>query len=212
MLPFRDRRDAGEQLAARLEETAFGNPVLVLGLPRGGLPVAAPVADRLGAPLDVLVVRKLGVPGHPELAMGAICNNVRVLDDELIHRLGITPDEVERVTHRERTELQRRISAYRGDDAVHHPIEGASVIVVDDGVATGSTMSAACRALHTQSPEDLTVAVPVAAPEAVEALRRLADRVVFLRAPRRFGAVGSHYLDFTQTSDPEVRELLSRAQ
>lgn len=209
MLPFRDRHDAGRQLADRVSGLSFQSNVLVLALPRGGVPVAEPVARALHARLDVLIVRKLGVPGQPELAMGAICNDVRVLDDLMVRRLGITAGEIERITDREQAELERRAALYRPPGRPPPEVKGASVLVVDDGVATGSTMAAACRALRAQHPAEIVVAVPVAAPQAVDMLENLADRVVCLHAPGGFGAVGAHYLDFGQTSDAEVRNILA---
>lgn len=208
---FRDRADAGRQLATRLTPYAHRAGVVVLGLPRGGLPVAAEVADRLGAPLDVFVVRKLGVPGHEELAMGAIASGgARVLNDEIVARLGIPASVVEAVTRQEQAELERRERLYRGDRgplAVRERI----VMLVDDGLATGASMRAAVTALRAREPAYLVVAVPVGAPETCAAFDAIADEVVCAVTPSRFVAVGLWYGDFGQTTDEEVRDLLDRA-
>jgi predicted phosphoribosyltransferase len=208
---FRDRADAGRQLATRLTPYAHRAGVVVLGLPRGGVPVAAEVADRLGAPLDVFVVRKLGVPGHEELAMGAIASGgARVLNDEIVARLGIPASVVEAVTRQEQGELERRERLYRGDRgplAVRERI----VMLVDDGLATGASMRAAVTALRAREPAYLVVAVPVGAPETCAAFDAIADEVVCAVTPSRFVAVGLWYGDFGQTTDEEVRDLLDRA-
>ena len=205
---FRDRTDAGRQLAARLGQFARRPDVVVLGLPRGGIPVAKEVAARLEAPLGVFLVRKLGVPGHPELAMGAIAEGgVQVLSSDLIHELGIPGTLVEHVAVRERLELERRDSMYRGSRAAAH-VRDRTVILVDDGLATGSTMQAAIQALRQQEPRRIVVAVPVGAREACEVLARSADEVVCVTMPEPFNAVGMWYEDFSQTSDEEVRRLL----
>lgn len=180
----------------------------MLALPRGGVPVAEPVARALDAELDVLVVRKLGAPGHEELAIGAICGDIQVVDKTLIRQLGITEAEVSRVARRERAELERRASSYRGERAALYK-SGRILVLVDDGMATGSTMLAACRAMRSTAPTELVVAVPVAAHQAVEMLGTVADRVVTVSIPRRFGAVGSFYDDFSQTSDREVKRILA---
>lgn len=208
---FRDRADAGRQLATRLTPYAHRAGVVVLGLPRGGVPVAAEVADRLGAPLDVFVVRKLGVPGHEELAMGAIASGgARVLNDEIVARLDISASVVEAVTRQEQAELERRERLYRGDRgpvAVRERI----VMLVDDGLATGASMRAAVTALRAREPAYLVVAVPVGAPETCAAFDAIADEVVCAVTPSRFVAVGLWYDDFGQTTDEEVRDLLDRA-
>jgi putative phosphoribosyl transferase len=207
---FRDRSDAGRQLADELAGTVPAENVLVLGLPRGGIPVAYEVAERLGAPLDVFLVRKLGVPGHEELAMGAIATGgVRVLNDEVVNELRVPPAVIEAVAEEERSELQRRERAYRGDRPAPR-VEGRTVVLVDDGFATGSTMRAAARALRRMGPARLIVAAPVGAPDTCEALRADADEVVCLVAPEPFRAVGLWYEDFAQTGDAEVRDLLER--
>jgi putative phosphoribosyl transferase len=183
--------------------------VIVLGLPRGGVPVAAEVAAVLRAPLDVYIVRKLGVPGHEELAMGAIAaGGVRVLNDTVIRRLGIPDEEVDRVAARETAELERRLRAYRGDRPLP-TVEGNVVIVVDDGLATGSTMRAAVAALAAQRPDRLVVGVPVGAPPTCSALAEEADEVVCVRTPRFFEAVGQWYRDFSPTTDKEIALLLA---
>jgi predicted phosphoribosyltransferase len=182
-----------------------------LGLPRGGVPVAYEVARALGAPLDVLVVRKLGVPGHEELAMGAIApGGVRVLNQGLLEQLGIEPRELERVERRERAELERRQQAYRGPRPFPD-LRGKSVILVDDGLATGASMRAAVLALRAMNPARIVVAVPVAPPDTCEALLEVADEVKALRQPEPFRAVGLWYEHFPQTSDEEVQELLRRS-
>ena len=206
---FHDRMDAGQRLAARLTEYAGRSDVLVLGLPRGGIPVAHEVAKALGAPLDVLLVRKLGVPGHPELAMGAIASGgVEVLSRDLIRHLGIVDAVVEQVAVRERQELARREVLYRG---TRPPvvIRDRTVIVVDDGLATGSTMEAAILALRHQAPARIVVAAPVGAPDTCARLARVADAVVCVSMPEPFNAVGLWYEEFAQTTDDEVKQLLA---
>lgn len=209
---FRDRADAGRRLAAALAEYAGRPDVLVLGLPRGGVVVAAEVAKALGAPLDVCLVRKLGVPGYPELAMGAIApGGVQVLSDDLIRELRITPAMVDKVAAAERAELERRERTYRS----HRPpvvVRDRTVILVDDGLATGSTMEAAARAIRQQSPAAVVIAVPVSSWEAAERLAPVADRVVCLDTPHPFHAVGQWYDHFDQTTDEEVVEVLEEAE
>jgi predicted phosphoribosyltransferase len=211
MAPFRDRRDAGRQLAERLREWADRPDVLVLALPRGGVPVGYEVARRLGAPLDVFVVRKLGVPGHEELAMGALATGgVRVLNPDVIGGLGIPTEVIEAVTAREAEELARRERAYRGDRPPAE-VAGRVVILVDDGLATGATMRAAATAVRERGPSRVVVAAPVGAPDACRALRAVADDTVCLLTPGWFSAVGAWYDDFSPTTDAEVRDLLERA-
>jgi len=208
---FTDRHEAGRELARLLGHYAHRPDVWVLGLPRGGVPVAYEVARALGAPLDVLVVRKLGVPGHEELAMGAIApGGVRVLNQGLLEQLGIEPRELERVERRERAELERRQQAYRGPRPFPD-LRGKSVILVDDGLATGASMRAAVLALRAMNPARIVVAVPVAPPDSCEALLEVADEVKALRQPEPFRAVGLWYEHFPQTSDEEVQELLRRS-
>jgi predicted phosphoribosyltransferase len=206
--PYADRRDAGRELAERLQRYA-GRDVIVLALPRGGVPVAYEVAEALKAPLDIFLVRKLGTPGHQELAMGAIASGgVRVLNDEVVHALGIRDEQIDAVAQREQQELERRELAYR-DGRSKPSLEGRMVILVDDGLATGSTMRAAVQAVAQQHPSRVIVAVPVGARETCEELGALADEVVCARTPTPFSAVGQWYLRFDQTTDEEVRELLS---
>jgi predicted phosphoribosyltransferase len=210
-LRFADRHEAGAELARRLEAYAGRDDVVVLALPRGGLPVAAEVAGALGAPLDVFVVRKLGLPGHVELAMGAIASGgVRVLNEDVIEACRPSPASVEEVTRREQAELERREREYRD----HRPpvaVEGKTVILVDDGLATGSSMQAAVLAVRRLKPSRVVVAVPVGASQACEMLERVAEEVVCARMPEPFSAVGLWYEDFSQTSDAEVRQIMANA-
>jgi putative phosphoribosyl transferase len=208
---FRDRRDAGRVLAGKLMDHAGRPDCLVLALPRGGVPVAYEVALALHAPLDVIVVRKLGVPGQEELAMGALASgDVRVLNDEVVSALGISREVLDAVTEQQRRELQRREAAYRG---ARPPIDVRDrlVILVDDGLATGATMRAAAAALRQQGPRRLVIAVPTAALETCHALAAEVDEIVCAMTPEPFHAVGLWYEDFSQTTDDEVRELLERA-
>jgi putative phosphoribosyl transferase len=208
---FRDRVDAGRQLAARLTEFAGRQDVVVLGLPRGGIPVAHEVATLLGVPLDVFLVRKLGVPGQSELAMGAIASGgVEVLSHEMIRDLGIPQALVVQVAVKERVELERRDSLYRAGRAAAI-VEGRTVLLIDDGVATGSTMEAGIVALRHLAPARLVVAVPVGARETCERLRSIADQVVCVATPVPFEAVGAWYEEFSQTTDDEVIRLLGTA-
>jgi predicted phosphoribosyltransferase len=211
---YSDRREAGRVLAMALEAYAARPNLAVLALPRGGVPVAYEVAQALGAPLDVFVVRKLGVPRHEELAMGAIASGgLVVLNDDVVQLLEISPDEITRVAKDEMRELLRRESAYRGVQP-RIDLTDRTVILVDDGLATGSTMRAAIRALRERYPEQIVAAVPVAAAETCAEIALEADDVVCASTPEPFHAVGNWYDDFSQTSDEEVRELLdaSRAQ
>ena len=209
---FRDRKYAGRVLARRLADLAGRSDVTVLALPRGGTPVAYEVAKALHAPLDVLVVRKLGVPWNPEFAMGAIASGgERLLDDMLVRELGISTAAVEEVASNEAYELERRERVYRGGRPAPD-LRGRVVILVDDGLATGSTMRAAVRAVRRQAPARVVVAAPVAAPEACELLRSEADEVVCAEMPDPFLGVGRWYLDFSQTSDEEVCRLLHNAR
>jgi putative phosphoribosyl transferase len=208
---FKDRAHAGRWLAERLRGYAGRNDVAVLGLPRGGVPVAYEVARALGAPLDVFLVRKLGLPGHEELAMGAIASGgIRVLNQDVVQGLGIPPDVIEAVAEREQQELERRERAYRGDRPAPH-LSGTTVIVVDDGLATGSTMRAAAEALRRLGPARIVVAVPVSAADTCEQLGREVDEIVCATTPEPFVAVGRWYEDFSETTDAEVRHLLERA-
>lgn len=208
---FRDRADAGRALAEHLGAYARRPGLRILGLPRGGIPVAYEVAAALHAPLDVFVVRKLGVPGQEELAMGAIATGgVRVVNDDVVAAFGITAGELDRVAAIEQAELERRETAYRGGRPAPD-LAGATVIVVDDGLATGSTMRAAVAAIRQQKPERIVVAVPVAAPSTRDELAREVDDVVCVATPDPFLAVGRFYENFAQTSDREVHDLLERA-
>ena len=208
---FRDRMDAGRQLAARLDAYAGRPDVLVLALPRGGVPVGLAVAQALQVPLDVFLVRKLGVPGHEELAMGAIAmGDVVVLNEDVVHELGIPERVLAGVVAQERQELARRDHLYR-DGRPAPPIRDHSVILVDDGLATGATMRAAAAAIREQHPARLVVAVPVGAPQTCEAFQAEADEVVCLLTPTPFYAVGLWYDDFSPTSDHEVRAALAEA-
>jgi putative phosphoribosyl transferase len=208
---FRDRRDAGRQLATRLAPYALDASVIVLALPRGGVPVGFEVAQALGVPLDVFLVRKLGVPGQEELAMGAVATGgVRVLNDDVVAGLGIPPYVIEAVTAWQQRELEQRERLYR-DNRPPHDVQGRTVILVDDGLATGATMHAAVKALRRQRPAHIIVAVPTAAPAVCEAFRAEADDVVCAVTPEPFYSVGLCYEDFSQTTDEEVREQLARA-
>ncbi len=208
---FRNRTEAGQQLAAKLTTYANRPDVLILALPRGGVPVAFEVAQALNAPLDVFLVRKLGVPGHEELAFGAIASGgTRVLNDEVVSELGLSQEIMDRVAARELQELKRREQAYR-DDRPAPSVRDRTVILVDDGLATGSTMRAAVDALRQQQPARVVVGVPTASPETCAKFRRLVDEIVCVITPEPFYAVGLWYQDFSQTSDEEVRALLARA-
>ncbi|MER6998614.1 phosphoribosyltransferase family protein [Streptomyces sp. NPDC000410] len=207
---FTDRVDAGQRLAEALRHLREANPV-VLGLPRGGVPVAFQVARALGAPLDVIVVRKLGVPYHRELGFGAIGEGgVRVISDDIVRRGHVSRQDVETVEHAEEAELARQARRFRADRP-RVSIEGRTVIVVDDGIATGSTAAAACEVVRAQGAARVVLAVPVAPPDAVAWLRTEADEVVALSTPRAFSAVGEWYRDFSQTPDEEVVALLAQA-
>lgn len=208
---FRDREHAGRLLAERLEEHADDPSALVLGLPRGGVPVAFEVAHALDAPLDVFLVRKLGVPGHEELAMGAIASGgVRVLNEEVVRELGIDDPTLARAAAAESAELERRERLYRGE---REPVEirGRTVIVVDDGLATGSTMRAAAFAVRAQDPERIVVAVPVAAEQTCDEFRGEVDEIICALTPDPFQAVGVWYDDFREITDDDVRELIDGA-
>ena len=208
---FRDRIEAGHMLAQRLQAYRNGSDVLVLGLPRGGVPVAYEAARELNVPLDVFIVRKLGVPGHEELAMGAIATGgVRVLHQAVIRELGIPQEIIDRVTESEAKELERRQHLYRSDKPLP-AVQGRVVIIIDDGLATGSTMKAAVAALRQQQPMRLVVAVPTAPAETCKELQQMADEVVCVVTPEPFYAVGGSYVDFRQTTDEEVRDLIKRA-
>ncbi len=210
-LPFRNRREAGRLLAARLDAYANRPDVLVLALPRGGVPVAYEVARALRVLLDIFLVRKLGIPGYEELAMGAIATGgVRVLNDQLVRALHISDQMIEAVAAREQKELVRREHIYRGDRPPRE-LRGRTVILVDDGLATGATIYAAIKALREQQAARIVVAVPIASPESCEEMRKEVDDIICAITPAPFHAVGLWYEDFSQTTDEEVRDLLARS-
>lgn len=210
-MPFRNRTDAGRRLAGALEDQA-GPELVVLALPRGGVPVAYEVAAALGAPLDVLLVRKLGVPYQPELGLGAIGEEgVRIINPGVVEAAGVSDAEIGRVEAREREELERRALRFRGD-RVPVPLEGRTVAIVDDGIATGSTARAACEVARARGAARVIVAIPVAPPGAVRGLADDADAVVCLETPEPFFAIGQFYADFSQTSDDEVVACLRTAR
>lgn len=210
MRVFRDRRDAGRYLARKLSAYAGQPGLLVLALPRGGVPVGYEVATALGAELDVFLVRKLGVPGHRELAMGAIASDgVRVLNENVLQAMHISEDVIESVTAAEQEVLRQRENAYRGDRP-RPDVRDRTVILVDDGLATGATMRAAATAVRKQGPQRLVIAVPVAPPETCEQLAVEADDIICAVTPEAFLGVGMWYEDFSQTTDDEVRALLAR--
>ncbi|MBC7250665.1 MAG: phosphoribosyltransferase [Anaerolineae bacterium] len=207
-MQFRDRREAGQKLAEALSFLQGQKDVLVLGIPRGGVVVAAEVARALGAPLDVFITRKIGAPGNPELAIGAVASSGElVIDEGLVLGLGVSPRYVEEETERQKQEIARQMTLYRG----HRPppqLTGKTVVLIDDGVATGATTLAALRALRASAPAELILAIPVGPPDTVERLSAEADRVVCLHTPAWFWAVGAFYEDFSQTPDEEVIRLL----
>jgi predicted phosphoribosyltransferase len=208
---YRDRTEAGRQLAAELAAYSDRPDVLVLALPRGGVPVAYEVARALHAPLDVFLVRKLGLPGREELAMGAIASGgVRVLNEDVVHSLGVPEQLIDAVSAAEGSELRRRERLYRGGRPAPD-VRGRTVILIDDGLATGSTMRAAVAALRLQHPARIVVAVPVGAPETCAEFRYEADEAICVQSPEPFYAVGLWYGDFSQTTDEEVRDLLEQA-
>jgi putative phosphoribosyl transferase len=208
---YRDRADAGRALARMLSTYANRPGAMVLALPRGGVPVGYEVARALGAPLDVFLVRKLGLPGHEELAMGAIASGgVRVLNQDVLAQVRLSPAAIEAVAAREAAELERRERAYRGDRPPP-TVRDRTVILVDDGLATGSTMRAAVEALRQQQPARIVMAVPVAAPSACESFHGQVDQTICAMTPEPFFAVGLWYEDFSPTTDAQVRDLLSRA-
>lgn len=209
---FHDRRDAGRRLAALLDSYAGRPDVIVLALPRGGIPVGYEVARALGAPLDVFVVRKLGVPGFEELALGALASGgARVVNDDVVRMYRISEELLDDVTRMEQAELERREHQYRGDRPFPE-LAGKTIILVDDGLATGATMRAAVAAVREKAPARVVVAVPVSAAETCAAFRGIADEIVCALTPEAFHAVGLWYEDFSQTTDDEVRDLLARAR
>lgn len=208
---FEDRRDAGRQLGQRLAELDPGDDVIVLALPRGGVPVGYEVARALDAPLDIFVTRKIGAPGNPEFAIGAVASDgTLVLDEDVVDELDISQDYVDSEMQRQLDEVERRVVAYRGDRP-QPEIEGRTVVLVDDGVATGATVRASLRALRERDPGRLILAVPVGPSQTIEELRPLADEVVVPATPDPFWAIGRFYQTFGQTSDEEVVELLEAA-
>jgi predicted phosphoribosyltransferase len=211
MALFKDRRDAGKQLAQELSAYAGRSDVIVLALPRGGVPVAYEVARALNAPLDIFIVRKLGLPGHEELAIGAIASGgIRVLNYDIVQALKIPQTMINTVTRQELQELDRRERAYRGDRPPPE-VRGRTVILIDDGLATGASMRAAVAALRTKNPARIVVAVPTAAPETCAAFESEVDEIVCAMTPEPFYGVGRWYEDFSQTTDEEVRALLEEA-
>jgi len=210
-VPFRDRSEAGRLLGAELAQKKLGTNAVVLALPRGGLPVGFEVAEVLQAPLDVVVVRKLGVPWQPELAMGAMAGGTTVLDHELIREFRISDKEVNSAIERETREMERREKLYRGGLPALD-LTGNAVVLVDDGLATGSTMMAAARCVRALRPQRLIIAVPVGSSEACSRLKKEADECICLATPEPFYAVGEWYEDFAQVTDGEVREILKRSR
>ncbi len=210
-LPFTDRREAGRLLADELSLRNIAQNTVVLALVRGGVPVGFAVADRLRLPLDVIVARKLGVPWQPELAMGAIAGTARILDDRMIRQLGISNEEVADIVTREQTEMRRREELYRGGEPALD-LHGKSVILIDDGLATGSTLLAAVSYVRSLEPEAVTIGVPVGSREACNRLRTEVNDLVCLATPDPFVAVGQWYQDFQQVSDNEVKNLLAESR
>jgi putative phosphoribosyl transferase len=212
MALFKDRVDAGIKLAKELSKYANLSDVLILALPRGGVPVAFEVAKELNVKMDVFIVRKLGVPGNEELAMGAIASdNIRVLNEDVVRSFQIPERVINMVTENERRELERRERTYRGDRP-NPEIRGSTIILIDDGLATGATMRAAAAALKTKNPAKIVIAVPTAARDTCEFFRREVDEVICVSTPEPFYGVGAWYEDFSQTTDKEVCELLDKAR
>jgi predicted phosphoribosyltransferase len=208
---FADRREAGQRLGERLKELHLGDDVLILALPRGGVPVGYEIARALQVPLDVFVTRKIGAPGNPEFAIGAVAGDgTSILDEQVVEQLGIPDEYIVVETEHQLMEIERRMATYRGDRPPPR-IEGRTVILVDDGVATGSTVRASLQALRKRAPGRLILAVPVGPPKTIEELRPLTDELVVLATPEPFWAVGRFYESFAQTSDEEVVMLLEAA-
>lgn len=209
--PFKGRKEAGEKLAERLQKYREREDVVVLGLARGGMPVAAQVAEGLDAPLDVIVIRKLGAPGRGELAIGAIApEGVQVLNDDIVETLKVSDDQIEEIRARELGTLESQLEQFRrGREAV--PLEGRTLVLVDDGLATGATMRAAIKFGRSKNPRELIVAAPIGAPETCRKLESLADDVICLEQPTTFFAVGQGYRHFPQVSSDEVEEMLAKA-
>lgn len=209
---FKDRTAAGQVLASKLTDYVNCPDVLVLALPRGGVPVAFEIAQALNAPLDVVVVRKLGLPDNPELAMGALASGgVRIINQQIVNEIKIPDEVIARVAAQEQRELERRENMYRGDEPFPE-LTGRKVILVDDGLATGATMSAAVIAVRHKNPQEIVIAVPVAAPETYQQLQPKVDKMVCIATPSQFYSVGMWYEDFPQTTDAEVHELLNKAR
>lgn len=208
---FKDRYDAGQKLANILFDHKIDNPY-VMALPRGGVPVGYEIAKRLKCALDVVVVRKLGVPGHSEFAFGAIApNNISIIRDNVVFRLGITPEEIQKIRESETKEMERRIKKYRG--SMEYPdLSEKNVVITDDGIATGATFEAAIEYVKTLHPQKIIMAIPVAAPDTLANLFELVDETIYLHTPSNFSAVGSWYENFGQTTDEEVVYLLQKSK
>jgi putative phosphoribosyl transferase len=209
---FKNRRISGQKLADRLDRYSGKQDVVVLGLARGGIPVANEVAAKLQAPLDVFLVQKLGVPGREELAFGALASgDVRVMNQEIVSNLNVSSDQMKHIIQQESEELERRENAYRGDRE-RNELEGKIVILVDDGLATGASMRAAVKAVRTHQPKKIVVAVPVAAPETCGEIDKLVDETICFHTPSPFRGVGAWYRDFPQVDDQEVQQILAQAE
>ncbi|AMX01228.1 phosphoribosyltransferase [Microbulbifer thermotolerans] len=211
MTPFADRNEAGQLLAQALRSYADREDVIILALPRGGVPLGLELVRALRAPLDLMLVRKLGVPGHKELAMGAITSDARALNEEVVASCGISDAELDAVERGERKELERRARRYRGDKPWPQ-LKDRCVILVDDGIATGATMAAAVRAARAQKPAELVLAVPVAPPSSLARFTSLVDRIECLETPQSFWSIGAHYRDFPQLKDEQVIAMLKAAE
>ena len=212
MTIFENRRDAGKQLAKELSEFKGQNDAIVLGLPRGGIPVAYEVAKALELPLDVFIVRKLGVPGQPELAMGAIASgDIKVMNESVVRNAGISDQQIEEVAHKEKEELKKREKAYRGARP-DIDLQGKTVLIVDDGLATGASMRAAISALRKHNPKKIIAAIPTAPRDTCQEFESEVDQIICLRTPSPFWGVGGSYQNFSQTTNEEVRTFLNKAE